>query len=238
MSWRAPVLLALLLCAAPAHAAHFVVTQHGDAPAVAVDDAAGAHVVWGALDAPTRASTTWYCRVPRHATSCAKGSAHAFTPVRGAQDFSHQPRVFVAGRTVTIVFSRCCKGTTAPDTVYETVSSNGGKTFSKPSQIGTLTADVDLVPMGSAFVALGSTDSGLGLQQLQPGATDNVLTNDVAESGGVGIVSQGVLVAYAARAGIVRTTVLTGDLATAKPAFTTLAHGSDIDMATGPKGAD
>src|SRR4051812_22922233 len=162
------LLLVVLALAAPAQAAHFVVARHGALPAVAVDDAGATHVIWDEVDARTGTSTTHYCVVPRRASGCATGMGHAFGGVTGAQDFAG-PQVFVRGRTVTVVFSRCCKGNTAPDAVYEAVSSNGGRTFAKPVQIGTLAPDIDLAPTGSAFAALGSTDSGLGLQELRAG---------------------------------------------------------------------
>ena len=81
-------LLALLVFAAPAHATRFAVTTHGTLPAVAVDAAGTAHVVWDSLDAKTGTSQTTYCRVPRAATGCAPGSTKTFSPVSGDQDFA------------------------------------------------------------------------------------------------------------------------------------------------------
>src|SRR4051794_8718488 len=121
MRRTSPVRLALaaaLALSATAQAKSFTVSQSGNHPAIAVDAAGTAHVVWDQVDKPDAddaTSTTYYCKVPRGATSCAKGSTRTFSPAAGDQDFAG-PRVFLTGASnVVVVLTRCCTPETATD---------------------------------------------------------------------------------------------------------------------------
>src|SRR3954454_14953096 len=98
-------LAAALALPAGALAKTFTVSNAGNHPSVAVDASGTAHVVWDVVDRPDAddaTSTTYYCKVPRGATSCAKGSTRTFSPAAGEQDFAG-PRVFLTGASNVVV---------------------------------------------------------------------------------------------------------------------------------------
>lgn len=240
MSSTVALALAAACCAAGTAAAKpFVVSGSGNSPAVTVDRAGAAHVVWDSTSAD-QVSTTHYCRVsPRH-RACAAGSERTFSVIGADQDFGG-PRVFLQGaRTVLVVTTRCC---TVLDgsaiRVYLYRSDDLGATFGGPTMIGTQTPDIGAALGGAGVFALGSTpdDSGTGLQTMPltgGAAPPVVVTSDLAESGGVGPSPKGTLVAYATS----RSRVLAGALTGSAVRFRQVARGTDVAVASGPRGAD
>jgi hypothetical protein len=234
-----PCLLACAFGAAPAAAKSFLVTTQGNSPSVAVDKSATAHVVWDSTTAD-HSSITHYCRVPRKASTCAAGSERVFAQFAQDQDFGG-PRVYLQGaRTVFVVTTRCC---TVLDgnaiRVYLHRSDDGGATFGEPVLIGTQTPDLGAALGGAGFFAFGSTpdDTGTGLQTMPltgGSGTPTIVTTDLAETGGIGPSPKGTLVAYANR----QRRVFAGALNGTAVSFRQVARGSDVAVASGPKGAD
>jgi hypothetical protein len=147
--------------------------------------------------------------------------------------------VIVNGRAVTIVFSRCCSGTTSAGRVFAVSSTDGGKTFAEPATIGTLGPDLGFADTGTALLSLGNTSSGIALQYAKLGATtskENVIAQGEAASGGVGAGAGGWIAAYEGTDGVVRAARLRGDVTTTKPAFTAVGRGTDVRLAAGPNG--
>ena len=243
------VLLAVLAtagCAATASAKPFLVTTAGNSPHIAVDRTNVTHIVWDSTSAD-HTSTTHYCRVPRGANTCAAGSERTFAGFPADQDFGG-PRVYLSGpRNITVITSRCCMlverapGEAYATRVYAYTSTDGGATFSEPVWIGTQVPDVGAILGSAGFFALGITENGTGLQNMRlDGFTSatNVVTPELAASGGVGVSPKGNLIAFATANQVVRVGALRGDANTATVRFSVLANGSDVVVASGSKGPD
>jgi len=241
---------AVLLLGAPAHAKSFTVSQHGNHPSVAVDGTGTAHVVWDQVDLPDSddaTSATHYCRIPRSAKGCLKGSERTFSPAPGDQDFAG-PRVFLTGgKNVVVVFTRCCTGDTASDgqsyttRVFSVSSTDNGATFGAPEWIGTTSPDLGGVFSQGAFLGLGSADNGVALQSMPVGgfaAAQNLVTSKLADTGAVGASPKGRLVAFTDSASNVFAGSLNGDPSTAVISFRNLGKGDDVHAGSGPKGVD
>src|SRR5262245_45219154 len=129
------VALALAVGAAPADAAKpFVLdgSEQARNPAIAVDAAGTAHIVWNEYRGAAAASDlVHYCQVPRGARTCARQvtlAAPAFD-VNG-------PRVLLPGDgRVLVLTSRCCQSDDVAlrgVALYLFTSSDGGASFSGP----------------------------------------------------------------------------------------------------------
>ncbi|MCW2966305.1 MAG: exo-alpha-sialidase [Solirubrobacteraceae bacterium] len=241
------IVLTALACAGPAAAKPFVVSTAGDRPSVAVDSSGAADVVWDSVDQASQTSTTHFCRVPRNAASCASGSQRTFAPIAGDRDFAG-PRVFVSGKRVVIVTSRCCSDATGPDGqsygqhVFSFASGDAGATFDTGTWIGTQDPGVgSAFTSGGAFLAFGIAADGTALQS-DPLAgfsgAPNTITPLLADSGGVGVTKKTTLVAFDDKTSHVYAGVVSGDPNAARPALKAVAKGQDTRVDSGPKGPD
>lgn len=238
-------LLAALAAAAPAAARPFTLSTAGNKPSVAVDASGTAHVVWDAV-AADNTSTTYYCRVARNGAKCLPGSERTFAPVAGDQDFAG-PRVYLRGKNVLVVTSRCCTSADAPDgssygtRTFAISSPDGGATFGEPRWIGTQAPDVGATLARGAFLALGIAGDGTALLSSPldgfsgPAKT---VTPKLASSGGVGISPRGDVVAFADAQNNVFAGALDGDPNAATIDFKSLGKGSDVVVTAGPSGVD
>lgn len=238
-------LLAALAAAAPAAARPFTLSTAGNKPSVAVDASGTAHVVWDAV-AADNTSTTYYCRVARNGAKCLPGSERTFAPVAGDQDFAG-PRVYLRGKNVLVVTSRCCTSADAPDgssygtRTFAISSADGGATFGEPRWIGTQAPDVGATLARGAFLALGIAGDGTALLSSPldgfsgPAKT---VTPKLASSGGVGISPRGDVVAFADAQNNVFAGALDGDPNAATIDFKSLGKGSDVVVTAGPSGVD
>jgi hypothetical protein len=245
-----PAFAATLALSAGAQAKGFTVSQAGNHPAIAVDASGTAHVVWDQVDKPDAddaTSTTYYCKVPRNATGCAKGSTRTFSPATGDQDFAG-PRVFLTGGSnVVVVLTRCCTPETATDgqtyttRVYSVGSSNNGASFGDPAWIGTTAPDLGGVVSKGAFLALGAADNGVALQSMPVdgfAGAQNLVTNKLADTAGIGASPKGRAIAFNDSTGNVFAASVDGDPATETPSFKSLGKGADVRVGSGPKGVD
>lgn len=131
--------LALAACATPARAAKpFVLDSREQArnPAIAVDAAGTAHIVWNEYrGAGGPGDLVHYCQVPRNARKCARQVTLA-APVNDVNG----PRVLLPGDgRVLVLTSRCCQSDDVAlrgVALYLFTSSDGGASFSGPVHIG------------------------------------------------------------------------------------------------------
>ncbi|MCW2990060.1 MAG: exo-alpha-sialidase [Solirubrobacterales bacterium] len=240
------LLLAVLAVASPAAGRSFVVSKAGNKPAVAVDAAGTAHVVWDSVGADNT-STTHYCRVARNGAKCLSGTERTFAPVVGDQDFGG-PRVFLSGaKGVVVVTSRCCTSEQAPDgtfygsRTFAISSADGGATFGDPAWIGTQVPDVGATLARGAFYSFGIASDGTALQSASLtgfAGTPRTVTTRLANSGGVGTSPKGDVVAFADAKNNVFAGALKGDPNFATINFKTLGKGSDVGVTAGPSGVD
>jgi hypothetical protein len=236
-------LVAAFAFAGDAGARAFLVTKAGNAPAVAVDAAGTAHVAWDTV-AGDNTSTTHYCKVPRTAATCAKGTEKTFAPAITDQDFSG-PRVYVpgGGKRVIIVTSRCCTAANGPDgNAYDThvfsfVSTDAGAHFDGGTSFGTFAPEVGAaLSAKGTFFSLGFPEKGTGLQVGGIAAFTGARTQFtpiVAQSGGVGTSSTATLVALNDK-----TTVYAGRVVGTTVKLVRVAPGNDTQVASGFKAPD
>lgn len=127
---RLPIALAALAAglalAAPASAATFQLTDQGESPDVAVDEAGTGHFVWNepgtSIDG---ADVIRYCQVPAGGTACQV--IHNLVPSLPDYNFDglgRSPRVHVRGEEVLVTTHR------ADDRTWIFLSTDGGQTFS------------------------------------------------------------------------------------------------------------
>jgi hypothetical protein len=101
--------------------------------------------------------------------------------------------------------------------------------------------DVGAILGSAGFFALGITDAGTALQNMALGgfaSATNVVTPELAATGGIGVSPKGNLIAFATDKRVVRVGALRGDPNTATVTFSVLGNGSDVVVASGSKGPD
>lgn len=161
MALAAGVLL-LAFQAAPAASKPFTLGV-GTKPAIAVDAAGTAHIVWDENANPGDDRVV-YCRLPRGARACEMTRA---LPAP-AEDFDG-PRVVLADGEPIVVSQRCCiSGLPRNSATVAFRSADGGNTFAAPSPIGNNELDRDpiLGPGAGTISTVGSQTDGTFFQAM------------------------------------------------------------------------
>ena len=104
--------------------------QIANEPAVAVDSAGTAHIVWDEDHSIDEGDLVHYCQVPRNASACSvKHVLHA--PLNQANTDVLLP----GGDTVLVLSTRCCTSGDPGHPIYVFTSNDHGATFSAYQQI-------------------------------------------------------------------------------------------------------